>query len=151
MNRTLALLVLAFLANETQAQCKGLNDLRGTWRYYQAVAYAPKVSNISRCEAAFRPENATQGSFEGYCWISPGKGPKTQNMFGSYTITNSDTCDVEVKMDMGAMGVSTFNFAVAMDHQSWAGQWTNQGGDWGVTNGVKILKSWKETPVPPTN
>ena len=150
MKKIVTLFALALITGGVSAQCKSKKDMEGTWRYYQAVAYAPKVSNISRCEAAFRPDSATHGAFEGWCWISPGKGPKTQNMFGEYTIVNTNTCDVEVKMDMGAMGVSDFRFVLAMDHFSWAGQWNNQGGDWGVTNGVKILKS-TETPVPPAN
>lgn len=48
-------------------------------------------------------------------------------MFGSYTVTNSKTGD----------------------YQTWMGQWTNQGDDWGVTNATRILSS-TETPVTPT-
>ena len=148
MKKILLALATVAVVGQVQAGCNSAKALKGTWRYYQAAAYAVAKSNISRCEAAFQPTDKLTGSFEGYCWISPGKGPKTVNMFGSYAITNPKTCDVEMLMDMGAMGVSTFNFVLAADHQTWNGQWTSKAGDWGVTNATRILGS-VVTPVPP--
>lgn len=149
MKKVLLTALIAFSAEQSFAICNSKKDMKGTWDYYQAVAFASSKSNISNCEAAFMPDTNIAGSFTGWCYISPGKGPKIVNMQGLYTITDPETCAVEVKMDMGQMGISTFVFHVNSSKNGWAGIWTNKGGDYGVTNGVKISKS-TETPITPT-
>lgn len=142
-------LMVATVADSVSAACNS-RDLRGTWDYYQGVSYAANKSNISKCEAAFSPSGNGSGTFAGWCYISPGKGPRTVTMQGNFTVTNAQTCAVEVKMDMGAMGISTFVFNLNSPKSNWTGMWKNVAGDYGVTNGVKVSKS-TSTPVTPTN
>lgn len=150
MKKTILALTVAVTTGQAQAACVSRTDMRGTWDYYQAVAYAAAKSNISKCEAAFEPVSAKTGTFEGWCYISPGKGPKTVTMQGNYTVTDTATCAVEVLMDMGAMGISTFRFNLNNLKSNWTGMWKNKAGDYGVTNGVKVSNSIS-TPVTPTD
>ncbi len=149
MNKLILSVLVAFGAEQAHAACSSKNDMKGTWDYYQAVAFAAAKSNISKCEAAFVPDTKTTGTFAGWCYISPGKGPKTVAMQGNYTVTDPSICAIEVKMDMGAMGISTFDFNLNTTKNGWAGMWKNVGGDYGTTTGVKISNSIS-TPITPT-
>ena len=148
MKKTFLLITSIVLANQADAACTNAKSLSGTWRYYQAVAQPITVNkaNISRCEAAFKPDavNKLKGTFEGFCWISPAKGPKTMLNTGTYEIKDPKTCDVQILLDM--MGQSTFNVMMSSDNKGWIGQWTNKAGDWGVTNGLKKSTS-TQTPL----
>lgn len=147
MKRLVIVALATLFAGQTWAACNA-NSLKGTWRYYQGVATDSTSSNTSRCQAAYVPSKTDKlsGTFQGYCWISPGKTPRTVAMYGSYTIEDAKTCDVFTATNMGAMGISRFHYVVSKDNDTWSGQWTNKGGDWGVTNGVKIMTTNARVP-----
>lgn len=147
-------LLLASIGQAMAATCRSPNDMKGTWTYYNGANYGPSatgtapVLNISQCVAAFTPTDATSGTMAGYCWISPGKGPKTQVTQGQYTVLDPATCYVQVLVDMGAMGISTNTFNLSSSKDTWIGMWTNAGGNWGTSSAIKTLKTNTITPTP---
>lgn len=150
----ITILLLTATAQAYAASCRSPNDMKGTWTYYNGANYGPSaagtapVLNISQCVAAFTPTDAKSGTMAGYCWISPGKGPKTQATIGQYTVLDPATCYVQVLVDMGAMGISTNTFNLSSTKDSWVGMWTNAGGNWGTSNAIKTLKTNTTTPTP---
>ena len=143
-------LIFASIGQAEAAACRA-KDMKGTWTYYNGANYGPGTNptlNISQCVAAFTPTDANTGTMAGYCWISPGKGPKTQVTQGQYTILDTATCYVQVLVDMGPMGISTNTVNLGSKKDAWAGMWTNYAGNWGTSNAIKTSSSNSVTPVP---